>query len=85
LKEVGLTLDRRDRTKMKEVVFLIKNEIHAIMRQAAFDQKITMQEILRRGLKMWLIAHDYDFPDDDVARRKPGGRRQTTEDRTVQP
>jgi hypothetical protein len=62
-KEVGITLDRRDRLRMKQVVFLIKNDIHSIMRQAAFDEKITMQEILRRGLKMWLIAHGYDFPE----------------------
>jgi hypothetical protein len=64
MKEVGITLDRKDRTRMKQVVFLIKEEVHGVMRQAAFDQKITMQEILRRGLKMWLIANDYKFPDE---------------------
>jgi hypothetical protein len=64
MKEVGLTLERKDRARLKSVVFLIKDEIHKMMRQAAFDRKITMQEILRRGLKMWLIAHDYEFPDD---------------------
>jgi hypothetical protein len=63
MQEVGLTLERKDRTRMKQVVFLIKNEVHSVMRQAAFDQKITMQEVLRRGLKMWLIAHDYKFPE----------------------
>lgn len=63
LQEVGLTLERKDRANMKQVVFLIKDEVHKVMRQAAFDKKITMQEILRRGLKMWLIAHDYKFPD----------------------
>ena len=63
MNEVGITLDRKDRLRMKQVVFLIKEEVHGVMRQAAFDQKITMQEILRRGLKMWLIAHDYKFPE----------------------
>jgi hypothetical protein len=67
LEEVGITLDRKDRLNMKEVVFLIKNDIHEVMRKAAFDEKITMQEILRRGLKMWLIAHGYDFPEDKKA------------------
>ena len=62
MKEV--TLERKDRAKMKSVVFLIKDEVHTMMRQAAFDEKITMQEVLRRGLKMWLIAHDYKFPDE---------------------
>lgn len=65
MKEVGITLERKDRARMKSVVFLIKGEVHSVMRQAAFDQKVTMQEILRRGLKMWLVAHDYDFPAED--------------------
>jgi hypothetical protein len=67
--EVGITLDRRDRTGMKKVVFLIKDRDHAVMRQAAFDMKITMQELLRRSLKMYLIANDYDFPAEDAAPR----------------
>lgn len=61
--EVGITLDRKDRLRMKQVVFLIKEEVHSVMRQAAFDQKVTMQEVLRRGLKMWLIAHGYEYPE----------------------
>lgn len=64
MKEIGITLERKDRAKMKQVVFLIKDEVHRVMRQAAFDQKVTMQEILRRGLKMWLVAHDYKFPEE---------------------
>jgi hypothetical protein len=63
MKEVGLTLERKDRASMKSVVFLIKSDVHAVMRKAAFDQKITMQEVLRRGLKMWLVAHGHAFPD----------------------
>jgi hypothetical protein len=43
----------------------LADEVHKVMRQAAFDQKVTMQEILRRGLKMWLVAHDYKFPPDE--------------------
>jgi hypothetical protein len=66
--EVGITLERKDRTHMKSVVFLIKDDVHAVMRKAAFDEKITMQEILRRGLKMWLIAHDYEFPESKVSK-----------------
>ena len=76
LKEVGITLDRKDRIRMKSVVFLIRDEVHAVMRQAAFDQKITMQEVLRRGLKMWLIAHDYDFPDATAKKTAPNRREQ---------
>ena len=26
-----------------------------------------MQEVLRRGLKMWLVAQGYDFPDQEAA------------------
>jgi hypothetical protein len=63
MKEVGITLERKDRARMKQVVFLIKDDVHTVLRQAAFDQKITMQEVLRRGLKMWLIAHGYTFPE----------------------
>lgn len=70
--EVGLTLDRRFRAEMMQVVFIIKNDVHAVMRQAAFDQKITMAEVLRRGLKMWLTAHHYEFPEKPP--RAPKGR-----------
>jgi len=70
--EVGITLDRRYRASMKHVVFLIKEDIHDVMRKAAFDEKITMQEVLRRGLKMWLIAHGYDFPDDPPKKAASG-------------
>lgn len=73
--EVGITLERKDRAHMKSVVFLIKEEVHAVMRQAAFDQKVTMQEVLRRGLRMWLVAHDYDWPDEPApppSRRRRG-------------
>ncbi len=60
MKEIGITLERKDRAEIKQVVFLIKKEIHSVMRQAAFDKKITMQEVLRRGLKLWLEANGYD-------------------------
>ena len=56
-KEVGYTLTRHDRKDMKQVVFIIKRPIHEEMRQAAFDNRCTMQEILRQGLDMWLNAH----------------------------
>ncbi len=64
LSEVGYTLDRHDRMKMKQVLFLIKEKVHAVMRQAAFDEKITMQEILRRGLRIYLTQHGYKFPEE---------------------
>jgi hypothetical protein len=64
MEDVGITLERKDRANMKSVVFLIKEEVHAVMRQAAFDKKITMQEVLRRGLKLWLDANGYDWPDE---------------------
>jgi hypothetical protein len=50
-------------------VFLIKEPIHAVMRKAAFDHKITMQDILRRGLRMWLVENGYDFPEEDAKKK----------------
>jgi hypothetical protein len=61
--EVGLTMDRRDRKEMKEIVFMIKKPVHERLRQAAFDKRVTMQSVLRAGLKMWFVAHDYDTSD----------------------
>jgi hypothetical protein len=66
MKEVGITLKRKDRANIKQVVFLIKDDVHAVMRQAAFDKHITMQEVLRRGLKLWLEANGYDWPSDNT-------------------
>jgi hypothetical protein len=66
LKEVGVTLERRDRLKQKPFVFLIREEVHELMRQAAFDHKITMHEVLRRGLKMWMKENNYDWPEEEV-------------------
>jgi hypothetical protein len=63
MKEVGITLERKDRANMKQVVFLIKDSVHEALRQAAFDKKITMQDVLRRGLRLWLEANGYDWPD----------------------
>lgn len=60
--DVGVTLERKDRANMKQVVFLIKEDVHAAMRQAAFDNRITMQDLLRRGLRLWLEANGYDWP-----------------------
>lgn len=58
--EVGYTMDRRDRKKMKSVVLLMNDEMHEVLRQAAFDKKITMQAILRKGLEIWLAANGYE-------------------------
>jgi hypothetical protein len=70
--EVGVTLDRRDRERMREIVFLIKDQIHEALRQAAFDQRMTMQAVLRSGLAMWFIAHGYDVPLSEMdLRPKP--------------
>ena len=65
--EVGFTMTRRERIGMKAVVFLIKDPVHAAMRQAAFDHKLTMQEVLRRGLRLWLTQHGYKYPGDEAA------------------
>jgi hypothetical protein len=64
--EVGITLDRRDRENMHQVVFLIKKQIHEVLRQAAFDNRTTMQAILRSGLAMWFIANGYDVAMKDM-------------------
>jgi hypothetical protein len=69
------------REHMKQVVFLIKDSIHATLRQAAFDNHMTMQAILRAGLMMWFIAHGYNVPMSDMklplspgSARRPRGR-----------
>lgn len=63
--EVGYTMDRRDRERMREVLFLIKDSVHATLRQAAFDRHMTMQAILRAGLAMWFISNGYPVDMDD--------------------
>ena len=63
MKDVGITLERKDRANMKQVVFLIKDSVHEALRKAAFDKKITMQDVLRRGLRLWLEANGYDWPE----------------------
>ena len=73
-KEVGITLERRDRENMKSIVFLIKDSVHATLRQAAFDNHVTMQAVLRAGLAMWLAAHGYPIPSDTTL-RKPNNKR----------
>lgn len=83
MKEVGITLERKDRAKMKQVVFLIKQEVHEVLRQAAFDKRVTMQEVLRRGLKLWLEANGYDWPDDDTHSKGGYDAREETENRTT--
>lgn len=61
-KEVGYTMDRRDRRNMKTVVLLLKSDRHEVLRQAAFANQITMQEILRQGMDMWLKARGIKAP-----------------------
>lgn len=62
--EVGYTLDRRDRRRMKSVVLLLREELHTQLRQAAFDRKLTMQEVLRQGLSIWLTINGYQTDKD---------------------
>lgn len=64
--EVGITLERHDRKRMVQVVFLIKRELHEVLRQAAFDNHMTMQGVLRSGLAMWLFAHGYKVSVEDM-------------------
>jgi len=59
VKEVGITMDRRDRLEMQHVVLLIQRTIHDVLRQAAFDRHMTMQAVLREGLNMWFEANGY--------------------------
>lgn len=73
--DVGITLDRRDRENMRTVVFLIKKQIHEVLRQAAFDQRMTMQAILRSGLAMWFVAHGYNVSIDEMDLRPRGEKK----------
>ena len=72
--EVGITLDRRDRKEMHQIVFLLKKPVYEILRQAAFDHRMTMQAVLRAGLRTWLVAHGYDVPPDDTGAPVPPHR-----------
>lgn len=64
--EVGYTMDRRDRERMREVMLLLKDPVHKVLRQAAFDRHMTMQAVLRSGLAMWFIANGYAVDLDDL-------------------
>jgi len=70
MKEVGITLARRDREDMHETVFLLKRSVHEVLRRAAFEKRMTMQAILRAGLLMWFAAHDYDVSAKDMVPTK---------------
>ena len=59
MKETGTTLAKKDHTKLKQIVVLIKPEIYAVMKRAASEQKLTMQEMLHCGIEMWLTKHGY--------------------------
>lgn len=61
--DVGITLERHDRKEMRTFEFILSEELHAAMRQGAFDHKITMHEVLRQGLRMWLTANDYEIEE----------------------
>lgn len=71
IEEVGVTLTRKDRARMREVVFLIRDTLHAELRQAAFDHHMTMQAVLRSGLAMWFAAHGYNVSIGDLDLRAP--------------
>jgi hypothetical protein len=62
--EIGITLERHDRFEMKTIAFIIRYEIYKVLRQAAFDHKITMHEIMRRSLRAWFTTHGYEYPSD---------------------
>jgi hypothetical protein len=61
--DVGITLQRLDREQMHQIVFLVKKPFHDVLRQAAFDKRVTMQSILRAGTMMWLLAHGYQVSE----------------------
>jgi hypothetical protein len=73
-REVGITLDRRDREKMISVVLPLKKPIHDILRQASFDNHMTMWAILRAGLMMWFVAHGYSVPPGSLSLPRRGDR-----------
>ncbi|MBO0736286.1 MAG: hypothetical protein J2P48_06920 [Alphaproteobacteria bacterium] len=55
--------------------------MHALLRQAAFDNHMTMQGVLRAGLAMWLFANGYDLAGTDLAppgRQKPQAGKQAS-------
>jgi hypothetical protein len=66
---VGITLGRRDRTAMHSMVFLLKASVYEVLRQAAFDKRITMHAVLREGLAMWFEKHGYHAPMHEMDMR----------------
>jgi hypothetical protein len=58
---VGITLEPSYRKQMRTVNFIISEDLHRVLRQAAFDQHLTMHEVLRQGLRMWLKEHNYEI------------------------
>ena len=77
---VGVTLDRRDRTLMHSMVFLLKASVHEVLRQAAFDKRMTMHAILREGLAMWFAEHGYHAPMSEMDLRTRPATKKITED-----
>lgn len=76
----GLTLHPKFRHAQKVFSFSMPAEVHEQLRQAAFDNHLTMWEILRQGLDAWFITHGYKAIGDLVPQaktskgpRRPGG------------
>jgi hypothetical protein len=64
MREAGVTLNRRDRKKQHQLVFIMKTAVYETLRDAAHEKRVTMHEVLRRGLAMWFSAHGYVVRDE---------------------
>lgn len=54
MKEAKTSLARKDREQMKQVVLLLERRTHDVMLRAAYSQGVTVQDVLREGLWLWL-------------------------------
>jgi hypothetical protein len=64
LNALNITLEKKDRTRMKQVVFIAPENIYAVMEKASLDKRISLQEMMRRSLKLWMEANGYDWPGE---------------------
>lgn len=64
---VGMTFKRYDRETQRQFAVIMRKEHHDLLHKIKYEQRITMWEVLRRGLKLYAEQHGYEFPvfDED--------------------
>lgn len=60
MREVGVSLETKERSGLRQLVLLVKPDVHAVMKQAAADKGMTVQALLLNAFSMWLGAYGYE-------------------------